>query len=41
MEPVNLSDFESLAKEKLTQMAYDYYSSGACDEITMQRNCSA
>jgi 4-hydroxymandelate oxidase len=41
MEPVNLSDFESLAKEKLSAMAYDYYSGGACDEITLRRNQSA
>lgn len=41
MQPVNISDFENLAKEKLTQMAYDYYSSGANDEITLKENCEA
>lgn len=40
-KPVNLFDFESLAKEKLSQMAYDYYASGACDEITLKRNHTA
>src|SRR5436853_6630702 len=41
IEPVNLHEFESLAKAKLPVMAYDYYSSGACDEITLNRNQSA
>lgn len=40
MEPLNLHEFEALAKEKLSAMAYDYYSSGACDEITLHRNQS-
>ncbi|MEP7146581.1 MAG: alpha-hydroxy acid oxidase [bacterium] len=38
---INISDFEALAKEKLSQMAYDYYSSGANDEITLKENCEA
>ena len=41
MLPVNISDFEKLAKEKLPQMAYDYYSSGANDEITLRENIEA
>lgn len=41
MTPVNISDFEHIAKEKLTKMAYDYYSSGADDEITLRENCDA
>lgn len=41
MRLVNISDFENLAKEKLTQMAYDYYSSGANDEITLRENIDA
>jgi 4-hydroxymandelate oxidase len=41
MTPINISDFESLAKEKLSQMAYDYYSGGAHDEITLKENCEA
>jgi isopentenyl diphosphate isomerase/L-lactate dehydrogenase-like FMN-dependent dehydrogenase len=41
MTPVNISDFEILAKEKLSQSAYDYYSSGANDEITLRENCDA
>lgn len=41
MTPITISDFESLAKEKLTQMAYDYYSSGANSEVTLKENCDA
>lgn len=39
--PVNISEIEILAKEKVSAMAYDYYSSGACDEITLKENCEA
>lgn len=41
MIPINIADFEILAKEKLSQSAYDYYSSGANDEITLKENCEA
>ena len=41
MQLINISDFEKLAKEKLSQMAYDYYSSGANDEITLRENIEA
>ncbi|MBK8549901.1 MAG: alpha-hydroxy-acid oxidizing protein [Ignavibacteria bacterium] len=41
MTLININDFESAAREKLTQMAYDYYSSGAHDEITLRDNCDA
>jgi isopentenyl diphosphate isomerase/L-lactate dehydrogenase-like FMN-dependent dehydrogenase len=41
MKPVTISDFEILAKEKLSQTAYDYYSSGANDEITLRENIDA
>ncbi len=37
-EPLNLNELEGLAKKKLSQMAYDYYSSGAMDEITLFEN---
>ncbi len=39
--PVNIFDFESLAKEKIHPMAFDYYFGGAGDEITLRRNHSA
>ncbi|MEO8446846.1 MAG: alpha-hydroxy acid oxidase [bacterium] len=41
MTLINIEDFEILAKEKLTKNAYDYYSSGAHDEITLKENCEA
>lgn len=41
MQLINISDFEKVAKDKLTQMAYDYYSSGANDEITLRENSDA
>jgi 4-hydroxymandelate oxidase len=39
--PWNVSDFEALARENLTQMAYDYYAGGAEDEITLRENREA
>jgi len=33
---LNLFELEKLAKEKLPQTAYDYYASGAWDEITIR-----
>lgn len=41
MEPLNLQEYETLAKERLTPMAWDYYSSGALDEITLRDNREA
>ncbi len=39
--PINLFEYENLAKEHLSQMAFDYYSSGAWDEVTLQDNRAA
>lgn len=41
MNLINVFDFEKLAQEKLFQMAFDYYASGAHDEITLRENHSA
>lgn len=41
MNPINVFDFEALAKEKLPGMVYDYYASGAEDEITVHDNHAA
>ncbi|MCA9865843.1 MAG: alpha-hydroxy-acid oxidizing protein [Anaerolineae bacterium] len=41
MDPINLYDYEALAREKLTSMAHDYYASGAHDEITLRENHAA
>lgn len=38
---LNLEDYHQVAKEKLTKMAYDYYRSGADDELTLQENTAA
>jgi 4-hydroxymandelate oxidase len=39
--PVSLDELEPLAAERLDRLAYDYYSSGAGDEITLRRNREA
>ncbi len=41
IEPINLYDFEAIMRDKLPKMAYDYYASGAHDEITMRENRAA
>jgi len=41
MELINLYDFEAIARAKLSRMAFDYYSSGAHDEITLRENHAA
>ena len=38
---LNLHELESLARERLPQMAYDYYASGALDEHTLRENAAA
>lgn len=40
-EPINLYDYEERARERLSRMAYDYYASGAHDEITLRENQAA
>lgn len=39
--PVNLSDFERAARERMPRMAFDYYASGADDEATLSENRAA
>jgi len=39
--PVNLSEFESAARERLPRMVFDYFAGGANDEITLRANRSA
>jgi len=39
--PLNLYELEQLAKARLPQMAWDYYSSGADDERALRRNVDA
>jgi 4-hydroxymandelate oxidase len=40
-QPLNLCEYESLAAEYLSEMALDYYRSGAWDEITLRDNQAA
>src|SRR5688572_11171808 len=39
--PINLREYEALAQQLLTPMAWDYYSSGALDEVTLRWNRDA
>ncbi len=39
--PINLADFELLARRRLNTMAFDYYASGAHDEVTLRENVAA
>jgi (S)-2-hydroxy-acid oxidase len=41
MEPVNLWEYEPLARQRLSQMAYDYIAGGADDELTLKENREA
>ncbi len=38
MDPINLADYENLARERLPQMVFDYYFGGAEDELTVRDN---
>jgi isopentenyl diphosphate isomerase/L-lactate dehydrogenase-like FMN-dependent dehydrogenase len=35
--PVNIFEYETLAKERLPQAEYDFIAGGAADEITLRR----
>lgn len=41
MEPVNLFELEAVAREKLSRESFDYYASGAQDEVTLRENRAA
>jgi 4-hydroxymandelate oxidase len=40
-EPITISDFEEVARQRLATMVYDYFAGGAGDEISLRRNCAA
>ncbi|KAF5180155.1 L-lactate dehydrogenase [Thalictrum thalictroides] len=40
-EPVNVSEFQELAKQALPKMFYDFYSGGAEDQYTLRENIEA
>jgi isopentenyl diphosphate isomerase/L-lactate dehydrogenase-like FMN-dependent dehydrogenase len=37
-DPLNLQDYEQLARERLPRAVYDYYAGGAADEISLREN---
>src|SRR5262249_15616319 len=41
MNPINLADFESLARERLSPLAWDYFEGGAEDEYSVADNVAA
>ncbi|PSB04207.1 alpha-hydroxy acid oxidase [Merismopedia glauca] len=41
LNPINILEYEQLASKNLSQMAWDYYVSGAQDEITLNDNRAA
>src|SRR5262245_57248724 len=41
IDAINLEEVEERAREVLPQMAYDYYASGANDEVTLRENRAA
>jgi isopentenyl diphosphate isomerase/L-lactate dehydrogenase-like FMN-dependent dehydrogenase len=40
-QPINLADYESHARTHLPKQVYDYYKSGAHDEITLAENVNS
>jgi 4-hydroxymandelate oxidase len=40
-QPINLFEFETLARAKLSKMVYDYYAGGANDQMTLADNRAA
>src|SRR5687768_16943601 len=40
-EPINVLDFESLARARMEPAAFDYFAGGAGDERTLEENCRA
>ena len=41
MRPINVFEYEELARERLHPAVWDYYSGGAHDEITLRENRAA
>lgn len=40
-KPINLFDYQSIAKQQISSMAWDYYASGSWDEMTLRDNREA
>ncbi len=41
MKPINVFDYETLARERLDLPAWDFYNGGSEDEVTLRANRSA
>lgn len=41
VRPINLFEYEKLARQHLSEMAWDYYASGAWDQVTLRDNRAA
>lgn len=41
MEPINVEDYEALARERLEPFAWDYFAGGSGDEVTLRANREA
>src|SRR5688572_16881647 len=40
MKPINIRDYEALARSCLDPSTWDYYQGGSDDELTLSANCS-
>ncbi len=40
-EPLNLREYEAIARERLPQQVYDYYAGGAGDEVSIRESANA
>jgi 4-hydroxymandelate oxidase len=41
VDPINVSDYEPIARERMEPSAWDYYRSGSDDEVTLRENRAA
>ena len=41
MRPINIAEYEAIARARLHPAVWDYYSAGADDEVTLRENCAA
>ena len=41
MRPINVSEYEALARSRIERTAWDYYQGGSDDEVTLRENCRA
>src|SRR5579863_8494172 len=41
MDPINVLDYEALARAKMERIAWEYYAGGSDDEVTLRANRAA